>query len=213
MTAPSYTTFTGTVAPGAMRHVSRQGSFLTCLAATHAFELGFGDNPRSEFAAGLTFETASTFDKVTIYNPSTRPLTFTVGIGRGMIRDSRLTLGGTIGVQSERPLLTRTIGATVLRSLPDLSIAPGTTATIPAVPGRRDLWLYAWPISGAGANGQIRILGEGSDPATRQGFPLNPYETLRLAISGEVSLHSVFDATFDINRTMGCTVTWSEDVE
>ena len=90
--APQYTSFTRTVLPGESEPVHRQGNFVIALESELPFRVGVDHQPLSDFERGLSFNTPVTFDVIWLHNPTSSPLTIKVGIGKGSIRDSRLSL-------------------------------------------------------------------------------------------------------------------------
>ncbi|AVW90982.1 hypothetical protein [Celeribacter baekdonensis] len=104
MAAPTYATRTYTVPAGGSLQIARMSDFLTALEASAPFKVSFDNQPRTDFEAGLTYNTENGFQLVEIINEDVTALTVKLGFGRGDIKDSRLTLGAaTINTRESVP--------------------------------------------------------------------------------------------------------------
>lgn len=84
--------------------IARTSDFLMCLEATDTFKVAFdGDSDWDDFLAGLTFKPLTGFNKVSIYNDTGASNTIKLGFGKGDVKDSRLTLSGSITNREEMP--------------------------------------------------------------------------------------------------------------
>lgn len=90
--APQYTTFTRTIEAGGHSHIGRQGDFIVALEAELPFRVGLDDQPISDFERGISFKAPMVFNKIRLENPNATPLKVRVGVGKGNLRDARLSL-------------------------------------------------------------------------------------------------------------------------
>lgn len=89
---PQYTTFTRTIEAGGHSHIARQGDFIAVLEAELPFRIGLDDQPMSSFERGISFRAPTLFNKIRLENPHAAPLKVRVGVGKGNLRDARLSL-------------------------------------------------------------------------------------------------------------------------
>lgn len=89
---PQYQERTFTIAAGDAVDHSRHGNSFGCLDATGDFFVRFDNQPRTQFRKGLTFEAPDNFNKVRIENRGENPITITIFVLKGKLRDARLTL-------------------------------------------------------------------------------------------------------------------------
>lgn len=99
----SYVVMPLTIAANGSDSVNRAANFVTCLSANAPFEVAFDNGPRAHFEAGLTYSPANGFHRVHVYNTTGAALIVQLAFGRGNIRDSRLTLSGSIASRPEVP--------------------------------------------------------------------------------------------------------------
>jgi hypothetical protein len=95
---PTYATRSYTVPAGGSVQVARASDFLSCLEASHPFKVSFDNQPRTDFEAGLTYDTETGFQLVEVINTEAEELTVKLGFGRGNITDARLVLPGAVDV-------------------------------------------------------------------------------------------------------------------
>ncbi len=104
MAAPTYATRDYKIQAGGSIQIARMSDFLTALEASAPFKVSFDNQPRTDFEAGLTYNTENGFQLVEIINEHETELTVKLGFGRGDIKDSRLTLGAaTINTRESVP--------------------------------------------------------------------------------------------------------------
>ena len=98
MSTASYRKLAYAIRPGAIQDINRQGDFFHVLRADGDFAVAWDDGGATPFFAGLEYEVRDgrSFNKVQIVNTGQAELNIEVGIGRGGIRDSRLTTSGPV---------------------------------------------------------------------------------------------------------------------
>mgnify|MGYP003646113355 FL=1 len=100
---PSYSTFSYTIPAGETVQLYREADFVTCLSATDKFKLSFDNGSPSGFEQGLTYRTRDGFRNIDLINESAAEISVTIGVGRGDVRDARVSIGGTIGADVVAP--------------------------------------------------------------------------------------------------------------
>ncbi|MFG5381945.1 hypothetical protein [Yoonia sp. R2-816] len=98
MSTASYRKLAYAIRPGDIQDINRQGDFFHVLSADGDFSVAWDDGGATPFFAGLEYEVRDgrSFNKVQIINTGQADLNIEVGIGRGGIRDSRLTTSGSV---------------------------------------------------------------------------------------------------------------------
>ncbi len=98
MSTASYRKLAYAIRPGDIQDINRQGDFFHVLSADGDFAVAWDDGSATPFFAGLEYEVRDgrSFNKVQIVNTGGGVLNIEVGIGRGGIRDSRLTTSGPV---------------------------------------------------------------------------------------------------------------------
>lgn len=171
MTKTSYKTGSYTIPAQGEIGVNRVADFLTCLSASHKFRVRFDNGTESDFEAGLTLHDPDGFTRVEIRNPSDDPLIIHMGFGLGDIRDSRLTLTGTINTQE--------VAANVFAAHPPLSVAAGAVELV----SDRNAARSEIGITNRGAN---EIWLRGDAVAAVAGQPVAPGQGVVLSVAAAV---------------------------
>ena len=174
MTKPTFRTYDVIVEPGATDVINRAASFLSCLEASHRFQIMFDDGTACDFEQGLTFRQGSDFKQVQITNPSaTDTLTVKLGLGRGDIRDSRLSLTGQVDSRQKSPDVLGT-GA------PVTATDANTTELAAANPLRREILVVNT------SPGATVYIGGDAGAGQGQGLPILPSQSLTLETAAAV---------------------------
>lgn len=103
MTKSTYKTGIYTIPPGGEISVQRAANYLICLEGSAPFKIRFNDGTVSDFEAGITLRQPDGFTKLEVVNPTQNPLAVTLGFGIGDVRDSRMTITGTLDTKVQTP--------------------------------------------------------------------------------------------------------------
>lgn len=182
---PSYTTRTFTIPAGETVKTFRDADFVTCLVGDAKFKIAFDNGPAVDFEQGLTYRTRDGFRDLDITNPTGAAIVVTIGMGRGDVQDSRLSLTGTIGADVVAPAVFDA-GAPVS--------APTAAATLLlASDGNRREAL----IVNAGA--ATVYIGGSAAAAAGEGLPLVGGQALTLATSAALYVRNDSGGPIDIH--------------
>ena len=93
----SYKEFTLTLPANGIYTLNNPYNFCRCLSATGKFKVAWSSNQMdTDFEGGLQAKFDTVLPYVQIFNPSSTPLTLSMGLGIGDFDDSRLTVSGTV---------------------------------------------------------------------------------------------------------------------
>lgn len=138
MTRPSLASFAITIPPGGSDEVHRAADFITCLSASHAFQLALDGGPVSDFESGLTFKPTGGLRLTRINNPDpVHPLTLQLGFGRGDILDNRTSFSGTIDVMPAGNFPVETVSPDVLTTGAPISCEYAAVTALAAANSKR----------------------------------------------------------------------------
>jgi hypothetical protein len=163
----------------------RDADFITCLEATGPFKIAFDHGPTVEFEQGLTYRTRDGFKFVDITNESAGDITVTIGMGRGDVRDARLSIAGTVATDANAPEIF-TAGA------PVSALNAAATLIAAADLNRREILLV-----NAGA-GTVYI-GSNAAAGAGAGLPLVGGQSLALTTSAAIYARNDSGAAVDIH--------------
>lgn len=187
-TATTYATRSFTVPANGSVEFVRTASFLTVLDASAAFEISFDNGPRSAMEAGLTLRTQDDFQRVEIINTTGSVLTVKVGLGRGDVRDSRLTLSGSIQADIVAP--------DVLTTGAPVAAANAAVTLLAAADANRREVLAVVDLSAGGA---VYIGGDAA-AAAGEGLPVQPGQSLTLTTSAAVYVRNDTGAAVNVSK-------------
>lgn len=173
-----------TIQPGEQTTINRLASFVTCLAATGAFQVRIDGEPATDFEKGLTYTPPAGLQQVEIINTSGTALTVALGFGLGNIQDSRLSISGEINTSEAMPD-NFTSGA--VKVCPSGAVTPIALAN----PLRREIVLVS---EGAAA---VRVVGNAAAVAG-DGLPLGAAQSLTLQTSAAVYVRNDSGASVNV---------------
>lgn len=94
-----YVTYTAVVAAGNRLPIHIGGNYVSCLAADDTLKVAFDGGAPGEIYQGVTVEVDLPFSEFEIVNDTAGPVSFTLGIGTGRVRDQRLTASAPLDVR------------------------------------------------------------------------------------------------------------------
>ena len=170
----AYKTFDYVIPAGGAVGVQRDTSQVTCLEASAPFRVKFDNGPASDFEAGLTYRPPEGFELFEMINPGAEPITVKIALGKGDIRDARMTLNGEVDSRERAPDVLTTGGP---------KVCPGggaVTLVAAANELRREIMLV-------NTSGAVTVWA-GGDPGAGggHGLPILPNQSLVLQTAAAV---------------------------
>lgn len=173
MARARFSTFEATLAAGETITVHRSGEYVRCIASAADFLLGVDGEEMGQFGQGLglQFEPGGGFTHLKLENPTDTAITLRLAMGTGQMQDSRASFADAIPVGAAPHLVTG----------PDVSVPAGGAALLKASNrNRREIM-----IQNRSSNAREIRIGD-SDASAAEGIELQPGETWRMAVTGDV---------------------------
>jgi hypothetical protein len=176
-----YATYTQVISADVEIELATSGNYVRCLDATGIFLIGLDDDPLAEFTKGLGFELpdARSFSRLRIYNPGSTAITVQLATAYGRVLDSRASFADAIPVGAAPHLVTG----------PDISVPAEGVALLAAGDTKRREII----VQNRSQNAREIRIGDAAASAV-EGVELQPGETWRMAVTGDVFAYNLHTA-------------------